>query len=125
MHVLGVPEEHSLPWPRRPKRRPKPLARSASTSMPVVSGWASQSSPVSPLDQRHGVLGRRAGTGELLGGGHTAGTSSGPATPGVTVPAAVPPSTSAVAVTVRVRPCISPLVVRALLAQRRLARCVR
>ena len=51
----------------------------------------------------------------------TAATSSGPAISWLTVPAAVPPSTSANAVTIKVRPCISPLVVRALLAQRRLA----
>ena len=92
--------------------------------MLVRSGSASKSSP------RPGRRRATSGTGSSAGeaaraaasaAATTAATSETSTRSAATVATAVPPSTSAVAVTARLRACISPLVVSAFAAQRRLA----
>ena len=107
------------------KARPSPAATSARVSTlvlrrrgleVVVDVRGVPSAPTKGIGSSAGEAARAAASAAAT----TAATSDTSARSAATVATAVPPSTSAVAVTARLRACISPLVVSALAAQRRL-----
>ncbi len=119
---FAKPYSSRPPERARAKASPSAGAKSAKTSDPVSAGGSVKSADAGTPDTRGCASSAGPAPRAAASAARTSGSRSSAVTAErVTTPDAVPCAPSTVAITVRVRPRVTPFVVSALPAQRRLA----